>query len=278
MKGSSTTSIPRDFASRPITTPLSSASLTLKVAARPMVAISAWEGTRVSTPGDPSDRRIGGIPRRGTPVRYPACPWFVVGSSEAPRISASFSTRASPVTTGTALCATAVSPPTARTVKTRAATRTSTRLLRFQRILIRRRFIAGLSCCRLDQKTIHSTPPSNDITISCDAKGRSCRYIKAIPARVRYNGEHRLEGIRLNASREGFDWAAVLIGLSEAAPDAVASASVASAKTGLLRTKFHHLGNALAFVLRSSAAGDMTWFQSIPGHEKLWGDAALRAC
>ena len=111
-----------------------------------------------------------------------------------------------------------------------------------------------------------------------DGKGRSCRYIKAIPARARYNAEHRLEGFRLNASRERFDWAAVLIGLSEAAPDAVASASVASAKTGLLRTKFHHLGNALAFVLRSSAAGDMTWFQSIPGHEKLWGDAALRAC
>jgi hypothetical protein len=82
----------------------------------------------------------------------------------------------------------------------------------------------------------------------------------------------------IDASQERFDWAAVLIGLSEAAPDAVASASVASAKTGLLRTKFHHLGNALAFVLRSSAAGDMTWFQSIPGHEKLWGDAALRAC
>jgi hypothetical protein len=63
-----------------------------------------------------------------------------------------------------------------------------------------------------------------------DGKGRSCRYIKAIPARARYNAEHRLEDFRLNASRERFDRAVVLIGLSEAAPDAVANASVASAK------------------------------------------------
>jgi hypothetical protein len=34
----------------------------------------------------------------------------------------------------------------------------------------------------------------------------------------------------IDASQERFDWAAVLIGLSEAAPDAVANASVASAK------------------------------------------------
>ena len=60
--------------SRPMTTPFSSASLALKVAATPMVAVSPWLGTRVRTPGGPSASRNPGIPSRGTPARYPACP------------------------------------------------------------------------------------------------------------------------------------------------------------------------------------------------------------
>lgn len=59
--------------------------------------------------------RIGGIPRCGTPARYPACPWLVAAGSDAPLIKASFSslviwlrslsTRGTPVTTGTLSCA-----------------------------------------------------------------------------------------------------------------------------------------------------------------------------
>ena len=52
--------MPRARSSRPITRPLSSASLRLKVAATPMVAVSPCEGWRVSTPGGPSAKRKAG--------------------------------------------------------------------------------------------------------------------------------------------------------------------------------------------------------------------------
>ena len=60
-KGCRATSMPSARASRPMTRPLSSASLTLKVAATPMVAVSPCDGWRVSTPGGPSAKRSPGM-------------------------------------------------------------------------------------------------------------------------------------------------------------------------------------------------------------------------
>ena len=41
--------------------------------------VSGWcmVGCRVSPPGGPSDIRTGGMPSRGAPGQYPACPWLV---------------------------------------------------------------------------------------------------------------------------------------------------------------------------------------------------------
>ena len=61
--------VPSARAWRPITSPFSSAVLRLKVAATPIVAVSACTGCRVRTPGGPSAKRSPGIPSRGIPAR-----------------------------------------------------------------------------------------------------------------------------------------------------------------------------------------------------------------
>ena len=64
--------MPRARASRPITTPLRSASCWLNVAATPIVDVMPVESWRVITPGGPSLSFNDGIPSRGMPGRYPA--------------------------------------------------------------------------------------------------------------------------------------------------------------------------------------------------------------
>ena len=60
--GSSTTSCPSAFASRPITTPFCFASSRLQVAASPIVLVIPVDQTLVEIPGGPSTRRSEGIP------------------------------------------------------------------------------------------------------------------------------------------------------------------------------------------------------------------------